>query len=240
MLEKHKTFDFRTILYIYIMLMLNLIVSSKDYVLIISCCIAFIFLADTRHYRLMCKLLFGFLCLYFFRYSLDLIYINYLQTTLILILNMFLFVIQRVYVFVVLSLSLRKGKNLGEITTSLCKMHLHRGIILSLLVMIRYFPNVKQDLKTIVDAMRLKGIKLSPTYILIHPMKTIEYLIVPLLFKSVRTTEEFSSSALIKGYGFSNERSSYFDVKMTTKDYMMIFLSSISFALILYLELQGT
>lgn len=232
----HKTFDFRTFLFVYIILMLDLIVSSKDNALLMSFMIAYIFVIDTRSYKLMIKLLLGFIGLFVLRCNLDFVYSNLTQSSLVLILNTFVFVIQRIYIFIILSLALRQSKNLGEITTSFCKMHLHRGVILSLLVMIRYFPNVKQDLKTIISSMRLKGIKLSFSYILFHPMKTIEYLIVPLLFKSMRTTEEFTSAALIKGYGFSNERSSYFDVKMRMKDYSMIFVSFIQFCLILYLE----
>lgn len=64
------------------------------------------------------------------------------------------FIALRIYPFVVLGIALKKSTNIAEITTALASLRLHRGIILSIVVMIRYLPAMKDDFRVIVDAMR--------------------------------------------------------------------------------------
>ena len=69
--------------------------------------------------------------------------------------------------------------SLNNCLSALNRLHLHKGIILSLVVMIRYLPAIKDDFHVITEAMRLKGIPISFRYAILHPIKTIEYFIVP-------------------------------------------------------------
>ena len=66
---------------------------------------------------------------------------------------------------------------------------------------------------------------------MLHPLKAIEYLIVPMLFRSEKITEEFSGAALVKGYEAGVRRTSYFDVRMAAKDWAMLVLSTASLIL---------
>ena len=54
-----------------------------------------------------------------------------------------------------------------------------------------------------------------------------------MLFRSEKITEEFSGAALVKGYEYGGTRTSYFDVRMGGKDWAMIFLAPLAFALCL-------
>lgn len=127
------------------------------------------------------------------------------------------FITQRIIPFLMLA-SIIKKKNLSEITTALERCKLPKEIILSTTVTLRYFPSIRNDFLTIVDAMKLKGIDTSWRGALFHPLRMLECIIVPMLFRSLKTSEEFSCAALVKGIENQGRRSSYFDVRIKRID----------------------
>ena len=222
-----KPFDFRTMLYLNLLLMCVLIFSGRQEVLILSFVLSIFVFATVGSAAQTVKFILGFLALLVLQYGAELL------RGLILVPQLIAFIALRIYPFVVLGIALKKSTNIMEITTALSRLHLHRGIILSIVVMIRYLPALKDDFRVIVDAMRLKGIPVSLGYVVRHPMKAIEYFVVPMLFRSEKITEEFSGAALVKGYEYGGTRTSYFDVRMGGKDWAMIFLAPFAFALCL-------
>ena len=66
--------------------------------------------------------------------------------------------------------------------------------------------------------MKLKGLYTSKRSAMLHPIRTMEFIIVPMLFKSLRTAEELSCAALIKGIENTGKKTSYFDVKLRPVD----------------------
>ena len=102
-------------------------------------------------------------------------------------------------------------------------MHLPKGSILSIAVMFRYFPSIKDDLFIIIDAMKLKGLYTSKRAVLIHPIRTMEFVLVPMLFKSLKTAEELSCAALVKGIENTGHKTSYFDVRLRSVDLIFSF-----------------
>ncbi len=226
LLKKRRTLDFRTILYLNFLLMLFLILSGREPVLICSFACAAAALADTGVRRRTLKYSAGFAALLAAHYALASLIAAGAPSALVLLLHMIVFLALRIYPFIGLALALKGGKNLAEITASLDRLHLHKGVILSIVVMIRYLPAMMADFRLILDAMRLRGIPISLGYVVLHPLKAIEYLIVPMLFRSEKITEEFSGAALVKGYEAGVRRTSYFDVRMAAKDWAMLVLST--------------
>ena len=229
----HKAFDFRTLLYLNLLLMFFLIYSGRQEILILSFILSLIVYADRSTLMQTVKCSLGFLALLALQYGLSFVHGADVPRALILVPELIAFIALRIYPFVVLGIALKKSTNIAEITTALSRLYLHRGIILSIVVMIRYLPAMKDDFRVIVDAMRLKGIPVSLGYVVRHPMKAIEYFVVPMLFRSEKITEEFSGAALVKGYEYSGTRTSYFDVRMSVKDWAMIFLAPLAFVLFL-------
>ena len=134
------------------------------------------------------------------------------------VIGVFSFIVQRIIPFMLLGAVIQKQKNISEITTALERMHLPKGIILSIAVMFRYFPSIKDDLFIIIDAMKLKGLYTSKRAVLIHPIRTMEFVLVPMLFKSLKTAEELSCAALVKGIENTGHKTSYFDVRLRAAD----------------------
>ncbi|GAA3378556.1 energy-coupling factor transporter transmembrane component T [Streptomyces sannanensis] len=67
-------------------------------------------------------------------------------------------------------------------------------------VMLRFVPTILAEAKAVRDAMRLRGLGGLPA-MLRRPVRSIEYFIVPLMASSLRSAEDLSASALLRGLG---------------------------------------
>lgn len=87
----------------------------------------------------------------------------------------------------------------SELVAALRRMHVPEQVIIPVLVVIRYFPTLRQECANIADAMRLRGIATSPREVLAHPRSSVEHVLVPLLASASTTAEELSMACLTKG-----------------------------------------
>ncbi len=72
-------------------------------------------------------------------------------------------------------------------------------IYLPATVMIRFIPTFAQDIRQVCDTMKLRGFRLSPQNCLLHPVLVFRFLFIPLLFRSLRSSEELGIAAEFKG-----------------------------------------
>ena len=106
-----------------------------------------------------CTIVFAVLFLYYFAitHSNGSIF----QGSLLSVIGIIAFIIQRIIPFLMLAIAIKERKNISEITTALGRCRLPKGVIISMTVMLRYFPSMKNDFLTIIEAMKLKGIDTS-------------------------------------------------------------------------------
>lgn len=67
-------------------------------------------------------------------------------------------------------------------------------------VLLRFVPTILSEARAVHDAMRLRGLGGALT-VLRHPVRSIEYLTVPLMASSLRAAEDLSASSLLRGLG---------------------------------------
>jgi len=229
--SKTAVFDVRTLLFLDILIMIFMLISGKPEVTLSSFIVAAavpviteLNLFDNASYRT--GLLYGVLLCYavlfaglFSYYQLILhVHVPVFQSAVFSVIGILAFIVQRIIPFMLLGTVIQKQKNISEITMALGRMRLPRGIILSIAVMFRYFPSMKDDFLIIIDSMKLKGLYTSKCAALIHPIRTMEFIIVPMLFKNLKTAEELSCAALVKGIENTGKKTSYFDVKLRSID----------------------
>ena len=224
-MQENKTavFDVRTLLLLDILIMIFMLISGKPEVTLSSFILAAAVPVITGSYGiLLCyALLFAGLFVYYqfiFHSAIPIFH-----SAVFSVIGVFSFIVQRIIPFMLLGTVIQKQKNISEITTALERMHLPKGIILSIAVMFRYFPSIKDDLFIIIDAMKLKGLYTSKRAVLIHPIRTMEFVLVPMLFKSLKTAEELSCAALVKGIENTGKKTSYFDVRLRSVDLIFSF-----------------
>ena len=221
--SKTAVFDVRTLLLLDILIMICMLISGKPEVTLSSFILAAAVPVITGLYGvLLCyTLLFAGLFVYYqfiFHSAIPLFH-----SAVFSVIGVFSFIVQRIIPFMLLGTVIQKQKNISEITTALERMHLPKGIILSIAVMFRYFSSIKDDLFIIIDSMKLKGLYTSKRSAMLHPIRTMEFIIVPMLFKSLKTAEELSCAALVKGIENTGHKTSYFDVKLRLVDLIFSF-----------------
>ena len=219
---KTAVFDVRTLLFLDIVIMICMLISGKPEVTLSSFMLAAAVPVITGLYGvLLCyALLFAGLFVYYqfiFHSAIPVFHSAFFS-----VIGILAFIVQRIIPFMLLGTVIQKQKNISEITTALERMHLPKGIILSIAVMFRYFPSIKGDLFIIIDAMKLKGLYTAKRAALIHPIRTMEFVLVPMLFKSLKTAEELSCAALIKGIENTGHKTSYFDVRLRAADVVFL------------------
>ena len=215
---KTAVFDVRTLLLLDILIMVFMLISGKPEVTLSSFIVAAAVPVITGLYGvLVCyTVLFAVLFSYYqliFHLKLPVVHSAFFS-----VIGIVAFIVQRIIPFMLLGTVIQKQKNISEITMALERMRIPRGIILSIAVMFRYFPAIKDDFLIIIDSMKLKGLYTSKRAAVIHPIRTMEFIIVPMLFKSLRTAEELSCAALVKGIENTGNKTSYFDVRLRPVD----------------------
>ncbi len=107
---------------------------------------------------------------------------------------------------------------IGEFMSAMQKMYMPDGIAISLAVVMRFFPTIKEEYSSINDAMRMRGISFGGGKV----SKMVEYRMIPLLFSCVNIGDELSAAAITRGLGGENKRSSVVRLKLGICDWLLI------------------
>ncbi|AIR96913.1 energy-coupling factor transporter transmembrane component T [Streptomyces glaucescens] len=85
-------------------------------------------------------------------------------------------------------------------TAALRSMRVPHAFTVSGSVLLRFVPTIIAEARAVRDAMRLRGLG-GWLDMLRHPVRSIEYFTVPLIASSLRSAEDLSASALLRGLG---------------------------------------
>lgn len=120
-----------------------------------------------------------------------------------------------------------------EFISALRKMHIPEQIIIPIVVVIRYFPTLREDYRQIRYAMALRGIAIGNMSFIRHPVEMLEYILIPLLMSSNTVAQDLSVAALTKGIGTKSKHTCMTTIQMNALDYTYILICMIP--IILYL-----
>ena len=109
----------------------------------------------------------------------------------------------------------------GQLSATLSKIHTPTPVILGLLVIFRFFPTIKTELKGIRQSMKNRRLT-EPVQVLRHPAVTCEYVLVPLLLRCLQTADQLSVSAITRGAQAPGIRGSYYAKKMHGADFLWL------------------
>lgn len=92
-----------------------------------------------------------------------------------------------------------------ELIAALRRLHLPNILLIPLAVMMRFIPTIMREGKHILDSMRVRQVVDSSWKVMLHPVKAIEYLVVPLISSTLRIAQDLSASALLRGLGSNSK-----------------------------------
>lgn len=136
-------------------------------------------------------------------------------------LGLIVFLLERTAVFFVMGTWMATKMRVGDFATAMQNMRLPRGAAITLAVVFRYLPTVKEEFRQIKNTMKLRGIGLNFQNILLRPLKTCEYAIVPLVIRSLTISDELAASAMTRGLDLDTRRTSYREVRLRAGDILV-------------------
>lgn len=83
-------------------------------------------------------------------------------------------------------------------------------------------PTVLAEFSDVKDAMRTRGFLRSPAQILLHPLSTLEYAIVPMVFRSLKIADELASSCIVRGIESPYKKQGYYVNRMHLGDGLLM------------------
>lgn len=132
-------------------------------------------------------------------------------------------------------LLLVKTTRISHFISAFQAMHLPVKVIVPFAVFFRFLPTVTEEWNGIRKAMAFRGISLSPVQVICHPWRTIEFVLIPMLFSSVSVMEELASASMARGLDVDISRSSYEEVELKCADYVVIAVTLCLLGLAFYL-----
>lgn len=111
----------------------------------------------------------------------------------------------------------------GLLMNALEKLHLPFSIVITIAVMFRFFPTLKEEYGYIKNAMKMRGIGINAVHIISKPLLTLEYMMVPLLSSVSRIGDELAAAGHTKGVDAPSKKIRYKTAHFTVAD-AVIFL----------------
>lgn len=125
----------------------------------------------------------------------------------------------------------------SELIYTLRKLHLPQWIVIPVSVLFRFFPTVRNDYRQIRKAMKFRGIATTTSDMVRHPIRTMEFIYVPLLNNATNVATDLASASLTRGLTDPGPKSSLVKVKFTPIDGLMCLIGLILMGGALYVVL---
>lgn len=106
----------------------------------------------------------------------------------------------------------------GEMASALQRAHVPRGGVVALCVALRFFPTMGKEFSSVAEAMKVRGMALSPATVLRHPALTAENLMVPVMSRLAIVADELSNAAIVRGIDSAAARTSYYELRFGPAD----------------------
>ena len=101
-------------------------------------------------------------------------------------------------------------------------MHIHKGFAVALSITLRYFPTMKEEWTFIKEAMALRGLSTSFPAVLRRPIKTMEYIYVPMLVSASKISDEITQAAVTRGIDHVQRRTCIETVRFSVFDVLVL------------------
>ncbi len=110
----------------------------------------------------------------------------------------------------------------SDLVATLYRLKAPNFVTVPFTVMLRFIPQARLEFLAIAEAMSLRGIPVGTTAWLKHPLRTIEYLLVPMLVSASRLADDLTASGLVRGLGGKNHPTPLRVSKFTWRDLVAI------------------
>lgn len=109
----------------------------------------------------------------------------------------------------------------SEIIYALRRLHMPQWVVIPVSVLFRFFPTIRQDYHQIRKAMKFRGIAVTTADMFRRPLRTMEYIYVPLLSNAANVAGDLTAAALTRAITDPGPKTSLVSVRFTPVDAIM-------------------
>lgn len=153
--------------------------------------------------------------------------------TILMVFTLFIRVMIPVVLFA--STFIRTTK-VSELIAAMYSLKIPRSITITFAMVLRFFPTFGEEIHSIYDAMKLRGIMLSWKNVFTRPLLLLEAIVVPVVMRSASIAEELSASAVTRGIDNPTKRTSFVQLKIHPKDIVVLLVFVAAFLVLFYFK----
>lgn len=110
----------------------------------------------------------------------------------------------------------------GKLIAVFQKMRIPKNMLLVLIIIVRFIPTISNEVRGIKEAMKVRGFIGSARMVLLHPFRTMEYAVVPLIFRSIKIGDELAAAAIVRGIENPANKQSYYETQLGKTDIVLL------------------
>lgn len=158
------------------------------------------------------------------------------NTTLVIAVVMLSYMAQKFVVLALLGISLSKLASMQDLLAALQAMGAPQAVLIPCMVVLRFFPTIRKDASHLMESLKTRRVLAGRGYALRHPALVCELLVVPLLMRSVRVSDELAASALVRGLGGEIRPTMLHSLSFGVKDAVVTALTLASIGVLAWLQ----
>ncbi len=158
------------------------------------------------------------------------------NTTLVIAVVMLSYMAQKFVVLSLLGISLSKLASMQDLLAALQAMGAPQAVLIPCMVVLRFFPTIRRDASHLMESLKTRRVLAGRGYALRHPALVCELLVVPLLMRSVRVSDELAASALVRGLGGEIRPTMLHSLSFGVKDAVVAALTLASIGVLAWLQ----
>lgn len=163
--------------------------------------------------------------------------LRYVQVPVLsVIMSVFGVTLLKLIPIVMLGLWILRTTYMDDLMVSLQRIHLPQAVTIPLVVMFRYIPTLRIEYGMIRDTMKIRGICDTVWKKITHPIATIEYILIPLLMRCLKVTDELAASGTTRGLELEAKRYALNRIYFSWREYAVIILCTAFLCFLLFLD----
>lgn len=124
----------------------------------------------------------------------------------------FFSLVHKVYPCGILAGIILSTTKIGEFLSAMNRSHVPRKVVIPIAVMLRYAPTIREDWRSIRDAMRMRDVSPSLKSLFTHPGMTMECIYVPLMMAASKAADELTVASVTRGIENPAPRTSFVQI----------------------------
>ena len=161
---------------------------------------------------------------------------KFCEASIVFAIYMFIYFASRMTLIAMFGGYITKTVSVNEMLEALNRMKVPRSIGVPFSVLLRFVPTIKIEFRALKENMKIRGVLTNRFFPLLHPIKYIEYTLVPLLMRMIKISDELSASALIRGLDSDEKRVTLTELRFRTTDLMIGLLGAFMIALVIVIQ----